>query len=647
MNQESKADNLAQLILRNADSHPETPAQYMRMAEGGFKIRTYAGLRSEIEAFASGLLELGFKRGDHVLIISDNRPEWLVADMAVLGLGGADSPRGCDATAEEITFIAGQCGCALGIFENSKQYEKLGPAPDMKSAVLFAAANEAAKKRAAAAGQRLVDYAELCALGRKRAEARRLSGLENEFESEAAKGRRSDVATLIYTSGTTGKPKGAMLEHRSFLSQAEALLPETIPVREGQILLSVLPVWHVFERISQYMMMAGCGAIAYSKPIGTIMLADFQTLRPQWISSVPRIWEAVREGIYHEIKKHGKAAGALFDFFVAEGELYAYFKNRLLGRVPDFLPRSRFVEVVSSAIPFALLAPLRGLGYLLVFRKIQKKLGGRFIAGISGGGALQPAVDRFFDAVGIRILEGYGLTETAPVLAVRRLSKPKMGTVGPLMQGTEIRIMGEKGEPLGPGHKGQVYVRGPQVMRGYFKDPERTAAAIDSEGWFNTGDLGLMTRSGELAIRGRVKDTIVLRGGENVEPAPIEARLEESRFILQALVVGQDERCLGALIVPKEGAVTAWARDSNVPIVDYESLLRQPEIRELIGAEIAGLVSARSGFKPFERIYRFALLATPFEEGVEISAKLEVKRQTIAKTRAKEIAGLFKAEAGA
>jgi len=314
----------------------------------------------------------------------------------------------------------------------------------------------------------------------------------------------------------------------------------------------VLPVWHSFERILQYLILQSGATIAYSKPVGSILLADMQAVQPHWFPSVPRIWESVKDGIYKNIKQSSKVKRVLFRFFVGVGESFAYFRNHLLGRYPRFSPRNRVLEIVAAIVPFLLLAPLWALGDILVYKKIKTKLGKNFIAGVSGGGALPGAVDRFFDAIGVLILEGYGLTETAPVLGVRLKTHPVIGTVGPVHRGTEIKIVGESGEILGPGQKGVIHVRGPQIMMGYYKRPDLTARIMDKEGWLDTGDLGMLSYDGEIKITGRAKDTIVLRGGENIEPLPIEQRLAESSYIQQAVVLGQDEKYLAALIVPKQ-----------------------------------------------------------------------------------------------
>ncbi len=364
-------------------------------------------------------------------------------------------------------------------------------------------------------------------------------------------------------------------------------------------------------------------------------------MQPHWFTSVPRIWESIKDSVYKSVRQSSAVKRAMFSVFIAIGEAHAYFRNMLLDRLPKFSPRSRAVDIGVAVIPFVLLSPLRALGDVLVFKKIKEKLGKRFIAGVSGGGALPPSVDKFFDALGILILEGYGLTETAPVLGVRLKNHPVSGTVGPIHRGTEIRIVDEHGNALPPGHKGVIQVRGPQVMLGYYKRPDLTAKILSADGWLDTGDLGMLTVHGEIKIVGRAKDTIVLRGGENIEPVPIEQRLGESAFIQQAVVLGQDQKYLAALIVPRQEALIAWAEENEIPFNDYPSLLDQPEVKELIDSEINSFVSMKNGFKPFERIFRFALLPDPFEPGRELSAKQEMKRFTINELYKKQIRELF------
>lgn len=630
---------IPQMFIEKVRSQPEAVVQLSKDSHGVFQPTTYSGLLDAVNAFAAGLKTLGAARGDRIGLIADNRKEWLAADLAIMGIGAADVPRGCDATNQEISYILSWSECVIVILENDKLLHRLcglkDSLPLLKTIILFDPAGEKYESEARALGFDLYTYSQI-----------REKGLEAEREhpgfylEEAEKGKRNDLATIIYTSGTTGEPKGVMLSHGNFLHQTD-YLPGFFGVKPGHLFLSVLPVWHAFERIVQYVILAGGAMVAYSKPIGSVLLADMQAVQPHWFTSVPRIWESVQEGVYKNLKQASPALRNIFTFFVGIGESYSYFRNHLLKLVPEFTPRSRVLEIASSIIPFILLGPVWELGNLIVFRKIKAKLGKRFIAGISGGGALPGSVDRFFNAIGVLILEGYGITETAPVISLRLRKHPVIGTVGPAHKGTEIRILNEKGELLGPGKKGLIQVRGPQVMLGYYKKPELTAKAISPDGWFDTGDLGMMTLNGELRITGRAKDTIVLRGGENIEPVPIEQKLCESPYIQQAVVLGQDERYIAALIVPKQDNITSWVEENNIPFVDYETLLQQPEVKELLDSEISDLISPRNGFKPFERIFRFDILSEPFQPGKELSAKQELKRFAVNEIYKKKIKALF------
>jgi len=634
------AETLALMFLERVRANPEIVMQYSKDANNVFQPTTYKQLLEEIGAFAAGLAGIGLARGDRIGLIADNRREWLISDLAILGLGAADVPRGCDATEGELTYILSWSECVITILENEKQLAKIvahkSEMPGLKKVVLFDAAAPEALKAAQAAGLEVMTFAEVF----KNGKARRAAA-PGEYEAEAAKGKKGDVATIIYTSGTTGEPKGVMLSHGNFLHQTD-VLPSIVDFKEGDIWLSVLPVWHSFERILQYVIISMSDTIAYSKPIGAVLLPDLQAIKPQWMASVPRIWESVKDGVFKSIRQAGGSKKALFGFFVGVGKSFAYFRNMLLGLLPNFGNRIRVLDIIVSIVPLILLAPLRGLGEVLVFKKIKSKLGGKFKAGVSGGGAMPASVDVFFDAIGVQVLEGYGLTETAPVIALRPQHKPVMGTVGPAIAGTEFKILDEAGKDVGICKKGVVYVKGPQVMLGYYKKPEMTAKVLGKDGWLNTGDLGMLTTSRFLKLTGRAKDTIVLLGGENIEPTPIEQRICDSQYVKQAVVLGQDQHFLAALIVPDQDSVTSWAKDNNLSFDDYDALLAQPEVKELIDYEINQAVNQKTGFKSFERIFRFALLKDPFEPGKELSAKQEVKRHAVAEIYKKEITRLFK-----
>lgn len=646
------ANTIPQMYIEVAQRQPDVTAQLSKDAQGTFQPTSYGTLLKEVSICAHGLHHLGIRRGEKVGFISDNRKEWLIADLAMLGLGAADVPRGCDATAQEIAYILSWSECATVILENDRQLQKIldikagllpfgsqslkeSPYAHLKTVILFDPPAPSMLEQAIGAGLAVFTFADIMREG--------LALYEQDpefFQHEAAKGGRGDLATIIYTSGTTGDPKGVMLSHGNFLHQTE-YLPSIIGVKSGDVFLSVLPVWHSFERVVQYIILQAGATIAYSKPVGSILLADMQAVQPQWFTSVPRIWESIKDSVYKTIRQSGGVKKAMFSMFVGIGEAHAYFRNMLFDRLPKFAPRARAIDIAVAIIPFVLLSPLRALGDILVFKKIREKLGKGFIAGISGGGALPPSVDKFFDALGILILEGYGLTETAPVLGVRLRTHPVTGTVGPIHRGTEIRIVDEHGKVLPAGQKGVIQVRGPQVMLGYYRRPDLTAKILSEDGWLDTGDLGMLTIHGEIKIVGRAKDTIVLRGGENIEPVPIEQRLCESPYIQQAVVLGQDQKYLAALIVPREEALIQWAEENEIPFADYASLLEQPEVKELIDGEINACVNMKNGFKPFERIFRFALLARPFEPGRELSAKQELKRHTINELYKNQIRALF------
>jgi long-chain acyl-CoA synthetase len=641
--------SIPQLLQHIKKEYADTPAQYIKDRTGSFTPRNFARLYQEVLAMAAGLREIGVGRNDNVGLISENRAEWMVCDLAILSLGAADVPRGNDTMPQELQYILSFSECRTVIVEHAVQLEKTAGVladlplvhtiivldPDYEANELSAPAQKALKR------VRLMRYSEVIETGRG------ILGRDGTgaIEQEIAAGSPEDVATIIFTSGTTGQPKGVVLTHHNFLHQV-ACIPNFITVKPGDVWLAVLPVWHSFERIMQYISLGSASAQAYSKPVGKIMLNDFAAVRPQWMASVPRIWESVRSGVIKKARAEGGIKWALFRFFVAVGGAHKRYDDLVRGRKPDFRGRSRFLDFLAGFIPWIALWPLRALGNLLVFSKIKARLGGRFIAGVSGGGALPAAVDQFFGAAGILLLEGYGLTETAPVVAVRKQRHPVPGTVGRLIDETECQILSEDSRILPPGEQGVVYIRGPQVMRGYYQRPELTEQVLSADGWFNTGDLGMLTHNNELKITGRAKDTIVLRGGENIEPLPIEQKLRESELIDQAIVVGQDRKFLGALIVPNAEAIrealAAEESDADAgPERTLEELVRDPRVFKLIEGEIGELVSGKNGFRGFELIFRFRLVADQFEIGRELSAKQEVKRHVINENYAELIDEMF------
>ncbi|WP_319558839.1 long-chain fatty acid--CoA ligase [Marispirochaeta sp.] len=631
--------SILHLFKSIVQEHPDKAAQYSKNSRGAFVPVTFSELYREMSVFASGLYDLGVRRGDHLGLIADNRKEWLVADLATISLGAIDVPRGRDSMPQEISFILEYAECRLVFVENREMAEKVlsvvHDLPSMKFMVVLDQDFNPSELDKIPRGIKLYTYGDIIEKGNKR-----IKKDPDLVEQEISKGDIDDVVTIIFTSGTTGEPKGVMLTNRSYLHQVKGV-QKIVDIQPGDIWLSVLPVWHSFERVIQYIALGTASALAYSKPIGKIMLQDFQAVRPQWMGSVPRIWEAVKAGIYRNVADKPVVSRVLFHFFVWVGGVYATLRSMFLGRMPRFKYRNRLLDKIISLVPLLVLFPFKQLGNVLVFSAIKKKLGGRFRAGVSGGGSLPAAVDSFFQAAGVCLLNGYGLTETGPVVAVRNYFRSVPLTLDVFPE-TEIRIVDDEGKDVPPNTRGVVLARGPQNMKGYYKREDITRQIIDDQGWLNTGDLGVWTRDGEFDIRGRAKDTIVLFGGENIEPGPIEAKLRESVYIEQAMVVGQDRKFLGVLIVPDAREVEHYIKANHVPYITREDMLELPDVWELFNSEIQELISSKNGFKHFERIYRFALIPRSFEIGRELSAKQEVKRHVIAELYKEKIDQLFR-----
>ena len=626
------------MIQKNVRDYPNLTAQYSKNEAGDFQPTTFAEMYSEILAYAAGLREAGIKRADHVGFISDNRKEWLISSLALHCLGAADVPRGCDSMAGELAYILSFGDCTSVILENETQLKKIlsirAQCPQIKMFIIIDNDFDKGPYQAELSGIRILGYREIMERGKT-------LGEEASIEAEIEQGKADDLATIIFTSGTTGEPKGVMLSHKNILHIA-AHAPVALDNKPGEIWLTVLPVWHSFERAVQYIALYPGGGLAYSKPVGKIMLADCQKVRPVWMTSVPRIWEALRSGVYRNAASGSAVKKALFNFFVAVSAFHEKMKNMLMGRTPQFTRRIAILDILVSFIPFLLLYPLRCLGNILVFGKIKAMLGGRLKAAISGGAALPEAVDKFFTAAGVLVLEGYGLTEAAPVLAVRHFHNPVPETIGPPFPDMEVVIRNpETGKEMPPGEKGVLHARGDQIMLGYYKKPEETKKIIDSEGWLDSGDIGLKTWKGEIKLTGRAKDTIVLLGGENIEPVPIENKIRDSEYIDHAMVIGQDQKYLAALVVPNLERIEAYAKENSIPYMDAESLTKLSEIRDFIQSEITMRINQKAGFRGFEMIFRSLVLPKPFEPGIELSGKQDYKRHVIMEMYKKEIAELF------
>ena len=630
---------LTERLKKVSEKYPGNTALMYKNDKGDFQKITHSEMYSKVRTLGTGLAAAGIKRGDHVGIISDNRYEWIITDLALLGIGAADVPRGSDTTGLEISYILNHSDCKITFAENPRQAEKIlefkENLPLLEKIILFEG-NKQAVSDIDKKGIKFTFYEDIMEEGKKV-----LADYPSLFEDELSKGNEYDVATLIYTSGTTGNPKGVMLTHTNFHFQLDRIRGDYLLIKPGQIMMSILPVWHAFERACEYIFLEAGGGLAYSQPVGSILIADMAKVRPQWIVSVPRVWEGVRNAIYRNLKKSSSAVRGLFFFFLGVSEMYNNFKAHVTGTIPEYKKRNIFTDIGFYILPLVLISPINLLGHLIVFSKIKRLFGGKFIAGISGGGSLSAHIGRFFNAVGIQVREGYGLTETAPVLSVCKHRKPVHGTVGPLLPGIEFKILDREMNPVNPGNKGLLYVKSDQVMKGYYKNDKETERVLKN-GWLNTGDLVIATLNREIKIVGRAKETIVFSGGENIEPVPIEDKCLESEYIDQIIVLGQDQKYLAALIVPNFELLEQKAAELEIPYMDKVDLLSSAEINDLIENEIKTRITAANGFRHFEKIFKFKLLSEEFEVGKELTQTMKLRRSIINNKYKSEIKKLFK-----
>ncbi|HOJ64293.1 MAG TPA: long-chain fatty acid--CoA ligase [Spirochaetota bacterium] len=604
--------------------------KYRESSNSPFKSITFNQFVEFMESMAASLYDLGVRKGDKVGIVSDNLYKWLIIDMAILSLGAADVPRGSDTHKNELAYILEHSDAKFCVVEDPEQADKvLSISENIKNIkdIILLTGDLKDIKNPNPNNIRFHHFDELLEKGKELRES-----LKDELKKIRDSVTENDLATIIYTSGTTGLPKGVMLLHKNIMQNLHAM-PEVVPVVPGkERWLSVLPVWHVFERTVEYCVMITAGVLAYSKPVAKYLLPDLAEIKPTYMASVPRIWEALYNGIVANVKKGSAVKKIMFNFFISIGLIFTKAKRVFLGWNPLFKKEFfliKFFKKVGALFVMFLLFGFDLLGNILIYSKIRDKTGNCLKGPISGGGALPEYIDNFFSTIKINILEGYGLTETSPIVGVRDYYRPVARTIGKPSPGVEVMIGDDNWNPLPNQHeKGVVYIKGDLVMAGYYKNKEKTDEVIKN-GWLNTGDLGRLTITGELQLLGRAKDTIVLLGGENVEPAPIEDKLLEDPLISQVIVVGQDKKTLGALIVPAKENLEEFARLHGIHYSSFEELCKNRIIIDKFAKIIKHRISLQNGFRNFEKISCFELLPNPFEVGKELTASLKMKRNVI------------------
>ena len=619
---------LPQMIYKKSQDFPELNIQFSKNTEGTFLPTTYKDFVNTMLDFSAGLLSIGEKEYSNIGLICDNRKEWLVCSMGIMATKSRDIPRGSEATVKDLSYILSFAECKTVVTENKILFNRIleckNELPALQNIIIINP-SDIDLSNPKATGLNIFSYDEVLSKGNNFRQNN-----PNKIEEIMLSGTEDDSATIIFTSGTTGTPKGVELTHKNFLCQVEDI-SKRLPLKQGNKALCMLPVWHVYERELEYFLLYVGVALCYSKPAISMLLADMKKVSPQFMATVPRIWDGIYNAINKNIKSTKKGAGIFFTIFTWAATSLKSLRNIIYNRCKYFRKRTVFYHVFSKFlyIPVIFLYPLKWLGDMFYFQRVRNMLGGKFQIGMSGGGSLPLKLDKFFNSIGIRLVEGYGLTETAPICCIRNAKRPILGTIGKIMPYCQAKVVHRNGIECKPGEKGVLYIKGPNVMKGYYKQPELTAEVISEGEWFNTGDLVIKTYNGEIIVKGRQKDTIVLRSGENLEPLPIEDKLSESIYISQAVVVGQDENCLGALIIPDLDNICQYAKQQNINFSDKKQLLKDEEIKKLIYKEMERLINTKNGFKPFEKIGKFVFLDKPFEVGVELSPKQGIIRYKI------------------
>ena len=577
---------LTQLFFDSISRYDKPDAMLYRAEVNVWRPVSHRAIKERVRHLSLGLRELGLERGDRVAILSENRPEWALADWACLTGGITDVPIYPTLPAEQIPHILNDSG-ATAIFVSSRlQAEKLASVraqvPALKHVIVF-------DQAAASLGDQTL--AQLEAVGQAADTPDRAAA----YEREARAVLPADVATIIYTSGTTGAPKGVMLTHDNFWSNVSATR-DVIPMEGNEVALSFLPLSHIFERTGDYWFFATGTAIAYVESFDLVPIC-MQEVRPTIAMSVPRLYEKM----YARVLENALSGGALTKrvFFWARAVADRWADQKLAGREPA-----------------GLLALQYALAQKLVFSKLKARTGGRLRYFVSGGAPLANEINKFFYAAGLVILEGYGLTETSPVIGVNTPANFRIGSIGKPVNGVEVQVAPD----------GEILTRGPHVMKGYYNKPDATREAIDADGWFHTGDIGVI-EDDFIRITDRKKDIIVTANGKNIAPQPIENLIKTNKYISQAVMIGDRRKYPILLVVPNFDQLERWARIRNILWTDRAQLLQMPTIQSKIDKEVRGQLT---GLAHFETPQKIALLEHDFSvETGEMTPTLKVKRRVV------------------
>lgn len=611
---------LFDVLVASTAQFPEKTA-YIYQSGNEERQVSYHKVFEDVMLLARAFQQKGMAHGDKVLLLSDNRYAWIVTDMAIMSLGAASVPRGADTPDQELAFIIQHSGCKYVVLESEELFERheelIVKSKQIKGIfVMKGAAMHTLFSKTYA-------YVELLA-------ERTYSEKDLQwFMQLGQKLTGDDLLTLIYTSGTTGTPKGVQLSHENVMHNLR-VIPDIIKLVTEDSWLSILPSWHIFERTAEYAAFAAGNTLIYSSV--KTFAQDLEHYKPTLVATVPRVWESLYARVRSTIRKKGSMAMGLYHAMLWISRTYQNYTRTYLGFLPQYTQSTHstmFFERGRACIGRIVLAPI----YFFANRRlgaIRQKFGGRLRLAISGGGSLAQYLEDWIDAVGIRIVNAYGMTECAPAIAGRGLDCEIYGTLGKAVQGTELRLRSESGDLVPVGEEGLIEIKGPQVTQGYFNNDEENFKSFTKDGFFRTGDLGRLTVTGELVVTGRAKEIIVLANGENVDPTRIENTINMFPFVQDAILVGQDKKGLAALVVPNLEELRAYVADKFSHLKkETEELLTDGKILDSIKNDINKQLLPKLGFKPHEKLHGIVFLDREFKLGEELTNTLKKRRHVI------------------
>ncbi|HOW84656.1 MAG TPA: long-chain fatty acid--CoA ligase [Candidatus Aminicenantes bacterium] len=592
---ERQIATLSRLFLDSCRTYVKPNRMLVKRDKAWTRIST-AEIETTVRRLSLGFMELGLKPGDRVALLSENRPEWVQTDFAVLCAGGVTVPIYTSLLPDQVRYIIGDAAARIAVCSDLEMWRKIQAGRDKLPALERIIVMDGDPPAGTLA---LSDVEEM---------GRRLEG-ENpgRFEQAAAAVRPGDLASIIYTSGTTGAPKRVMLSHANFVANIDSLA-EVIDFRESDTALSFLPLSHVFERTATFIFYDVGATIAYAESVEAVA-SNMPEVRPTVLISVPRFFEKIYARVMDQVMAGSRIKRAIFVWALATGRKHA---ARMIAGQP---------------IPMHL-SFKRAVAKRLVFSKITARTGGRIRYMICGGAALSQDITAFFLAIGLLVLPGYGLTESAPVLTGNTPGRVRLGTSGKAIPRVELRIAED----------GEILARGPNIMMGYYRNEADTREVL-KDGWLHTGDIGRLDEDGYLIITDRKKDIIVTSGGKNVAPQPIESLILASPFIASAVVVGSSRKFVSALVVPNFEKLEAWARKAGIAVADRAGLSRLPAVAAFLLGEINRMTP---GLASYERIKKIAVLDRDFELDLgEVTPTLKVRRNFVERKYADLIESLY------